>query len=61
MKPTGWLKGASIVQGHAEGRIYGDTKNRWADGTVIRTSRILSGPDSIGVIRTLNSFYVLQP
>jgi hypothetical protein len=44
----------------ATGRIYDDAKGRFADGTPIRTSKIVEGPDADGVIVTRNSRYRLE-
>ena len=43
----------------AKGVILGDIHQRWRDGTVIWTSRIMEGPDPNGLIRTRNSVYKL--
>lgn len=44
------------------GRIYGDTKERWPDGTGIHTSRVVSQHDHEGytLVKTLNSVYALH-
>ena len=42
------------------GRIYGDTRNRWPDGTFIYSSLIKRGPDKNGVYVTRNSVYKLE-
>lgn len=44
----------------AFGRVYGDRKGRFDDGTTIRTSAIVSGPDENGIIQTRNSRYKLE-
>lgn len=42
------------------GDIHGDTEQRWPDGTVIRTSKVVSGEFKEGeIIKTLNSTYLL--
>lgn len=43
------------------GVIFHDRKNRFADGEVVTTSTVLSGPDADGVIVTKNSTYRLEP
>jgi len=42
------------------GAIYGDRHKRWEDGHFIHTSAITEGPDSAGIIKTLNSVYKLE-
>lgn len=44
----------------AVGYIYGDKKGRFRDGTSIRTSYVLEGPNSAGIIRTRNSTYKVE-
>ena len=43
------------------GNIYNDTKNRFVNGTYIHTSRVISIDFTIGVVKTKNSFYNLEP
>lgn len=65
---TGTLKNASIQPVPfatddtfiAHGLIYGDVHGRWPDGTRIRTSKIVYGPDEDGIIHTRNSVYKLE-
>jgi hypothetical protein len=45
---------------HFQGKIYGDKKDRFKDGTDIRTSPIVEGPSSEGIIKTENSTYWLS-
>lgn len=52
--------GAGLGKRVAIGRIYEDVKRRWPDGTHIRTSTIVDGPDADGVIQTLNTSYRLE-
>ena len=42
------------------GEIYNDTKNRFFDGSRIRTSRVQSIDFVAGVVKTLNSTYNLD-
>lgn len=47
------------------GRIYGDTKERWPDGTKIHTSHVVSQHDcdiheGYTLVQTLNSVYALR-
>lgn len=44
----------------ARGDIYEDSKGRFADGTFIRTSYIVNGPDENNIICTRNSVYKLE-
>lgn len=51
-----WFDGKSV----ALGKLYGDRKKRFNDGTPIHTSYIVSGPDESGIIHTLNGIYQLE-
>ena len=42
------------------GYLFDDKKQRFADGEFFTTSLVVSGPDERGVIRTLNSLYILD-
>lgn len=42
------------------GALYDDRKGRFADGELIRTSYIVSGPDADGIVRTRNSVYRVE-
>lgn len=63
MKPTGTLENwyKDRIFNIIWGEIYGDTKNRFVDGTKIHTSDLKSpGPYFKNkVIATRNSFYIL--
>ena len=49
--------GNSVV---ACGEIYNDGKGRFADGTFVRTSRIINADFERGIIQTRNSVYRLD-
>lgn len=42
------------------GYLFDDKKGRYVDGEFITTSLVVTGPDEHGVIRTLNSLYILD-
>ncbi len=42
------------------GEIHGDVRKRFPDGMRIHTSYIKEGPDANGIIKTLNSIYLLE-
>ena len=50
-----WGSGVVVI-----GKIYNDTKNRFADGTSIHTSKLTHCDFANGVIETLNSTYNLD-
>jgi len=49
-----WQSGQVFI-----GRIYNDTRNRWPDGRMIRTSMVVSTNDQGDhiLVKTLNSVY----
>jgi hypothetical protein len=51
-----YWNGSVVVRGE----IYNDTKNRFPDGTNIRTSSVQYIDFVAGVVRTLNSVYNLE-
>lgn len=57
---TGTLEDWIFVSGYYFGRVFGDTKGRFADGAQIRTSHTKSPPGKEGdIIVTRNSRYLL--
>lgn len=68
MKPTGMLKNWQIHKTANDGRfatgyLYGDTKGRFVDGQLIRTSllrEIVPGGGESWHLVTLNSVYVVD-
>lgn len=54
----GFIKNAVIINDICHGQMYGDAKNRFADGADIHTSRILEREGNI--IRTRNSVYEIE-
>lgn len=58
-----WVKVDSLIGDYYVGKLYNDTKGRWPDGTLIRTSLIvdITGNHAHGkvVVQTLNSIYRL--
>lgn len=57
-KIDGTIKNAYLDGRVVVGDIFGDSKNRFSDGTRIRTSRIVELKDDI--VHTLNSVYKIE-
>ena len=50
-----WVKAGQYYYGE----IYGDKKNRFEDGKVVRTSKVIEDVNANGIITTKNSKYKL--
>ena len=59
MMVDGVIENWWIERGVVRGLIHGDAKGRFPDGRLIHTSLVQEGPDSDGVVLTLNSAYKL--
>lgn len=65
IEPTGTLRNWRLFTGmdgntYCSGRVYGDVEQRFGDGDIITTSKVIGGPSETGLIHTQYSVYKLE-